>query len=118
MAIREFGTIRVTCDNCGRHHDEHVPLDQKHKYREKTEAEKDAENKKNGGVGHVYNYVLEYLDTFHWNESYVREKRKSMKHYLKANKWQVGSGQHVCKVCLDEMTERILETVNDDSGLC
>ena len=42
-------------------------------------------------------------------------KAKSMKHYLKANKWQVGSGQHVCKACLDEMTERILETVNDDS---
>ena len=40
MAIREFGVIRVTCDNCGRHHDEHVPLDQKHKYREKLRLKK------------------------------------------------------------------------------
>ena len=94
------------------------PWIKKQKYREKTQKEIDDEHKKNGlEISAVYKYVLEYLDTFHWNEYYVRQKRKDMKRYLKANKWQAGSGQHVCKACLDEITERILETVNDDSGL-
>lgn len=114
MAIREFGVIRVTCDNCGRHHDENVPLDQKYKYVTKTEAEIRAEEAKSSGT--VYRYKRVDQDQYRWNEYYVKEKRKDMKAYLKANKWQVSSKQHVCRICLDEMTERILETVNDDSG--
>ena len=47
-----------------------------------------------------------------------------MKRFLKENKWQIGEksvglgGKEViCRACLDEITERILETVNDDSDL-
>ena len=113
MAMIEFGVVRAQCDNCGRHHDEHVLFPKKYTWKKKSEKEykADVEKALAKGKSEVFVPKESHVRTpheFKWNEEGAKAKRKDMKRYLKECGWQVGNQKIVCDVCLVEIERQLV----------